>query len=195
MMRRECACFSERLAQPCVFPLSLYWRGGGVRGWTTGCPTPHPTLSPRTGRGKYGGGFTLIEVLVTLLLLALVLPLVMNGITSATSAASDARRRNEAAGLAEAQLDQVIATQAWVNQTQLPLQDFTVNGVNNWPDYHWLAVIQPWTQPSASGALQIQSNSATLSMYQIDLSVVWRAHNKDQTVTLSTLVYQRTTTQ
>ena len=64
-------------------------------------------------------GFTLIEVLVTMLLLALVLPLVMNGITSASSTASESRRRNEAAGLAEEKLDEIIASQAWLNQTFL----------------------------------------------------------------------------
>jgi prepilin-type N-terminal cleavage/methylation domain-containing protein len=143
-------------------------------------------------RSSESRGFTLIEVLVTMLLLALVLPLVMNGITSASSAASDARRRNEAAGLAEEKLDEIIATQAWVNQPSLS-GDFTMNGANNWPDYRWNAVIQPWTQPTASGGLQINSPTNAVNMYQIDLRVEWKARNRDQSITLSTLAYQRPT--
>jgi len=43
-------------------------------------------------------GFTLVEVLATIMLLAIVLPVAMRGVTISTQTASTARRRTEAAG-------------------------------------------------------------------------------------------------
>jgi prepilin-type N-terminal cleavage/methylation domain-containing protein len=57
--------------------------------------------------------FTLIEVLATLLLMAIVLPAVMQGVSIALASASNARQRTEAAQVAQSQLALLLATTQW----------------------------------------------------------------------------------
>lgn len=114
-------------------------------------------------------GFTLIEVLATLLIIAIVLPVVMQGVALCTSAASTARRRNEAGALAESMLSELVATGDW--------QNGQLSGTfgDDWPDYRWSAEVGPWGQ-----AAEVQ---------QLDLQVTWTSRNEEQSLTLSTLVY------
>lgn len=119
-------------------------------------------------------GFTLVEVLATLMLMAIVLPAVMKGIQLSQAAASSARRRTEAAGLAEGKLSEIVATAQW--------QGGNLSGDfgPGWPDYHWQAVVQAWPDDTTSANLQ-----------QIDLKVTWVARGHDDSLTLSTLTYVR----
>ena len=112
--------------------------------------------------------FTLVETLATLTLVAIILPVAMRGISLATSAASLARRQAEAGSLAEAKLNEMIATDAW--QTANLSGDFGLDG----PDYRWSADVRDW-------------QGATLR--QLSVSVTWTARGKPRAVTLSTLVY------
>ena len=127
-----------------------------------------------------GRGFTLIEVLAALLLMAVVMPVVMNGISLATRTSSTARRRDEAAGLAQAKLAEIIASGQWQNGNLSG--DFSPD----WPDYRWEAALQA----QMNSNLGITTTEVTLQ--QLDLRVIWRARNAEDSVTLSTLVYQRT---
>ncbi len=136
---------------------------------------PSPQPFPRWGEGARSA-FTLVEVLAALLLIAIVLPVVMQGISLATNAASDARRRTEAAGLAESKLDEVVATRQWLAGSLSG--DFTPD----WPDYRWEASLQPYANDSSGKSVQ-----------QIDLRVIWTARNREQSVSVSTLAYARTT--
>jgi len=83
-------------------------------------------------------GFTLIEVLVTLAVLAVVMPAIMSAITSAQGLASDAKRRGEATGLAQAKLSQIVVSQQYVNGNLSG--DFSPNN----PGYKWQATVQAW---------------------------------------------------
>ncbi len=123
-------------------------------------------------------GFTLVEVLAALMLIAIVLPAVMKGAAMATSIASSARRRNEAAGLAEEKLAEIIATDQW--QTSSLSGDFG----SDWPGYRWQATVQSWPEDTSGAGLQ-----------QVDLRVSWMARNKQDSLTLSTLAYAQTQTQ
>jgi len=127
-----------------------------------------------------GRGFTLIEVLAALLLMAVVMPVVMNGISLATRTSSTARRRDEAAGLAQAKLAEIISSGQWQNGNLSG--DFSPD----WPDYRWEAALQA----QMNSNLGITTTEVTLQ--QLDLRVIWRARNAEDSVTLSTLVYQRT---
>lgn len=123
-------------------------------------------------------GFTLIEVLATMLLIAIVLPAVMRGISAASSTATLTRHRTEAAGLAEAKLAQLIATGEW--------QAGILSGVfgPDHPDYRWRATVFAWPLDQTTAGLQ-----------QVDCSVVWTARGGGEDfVTVSTLTYVRTTT-
>jgi prepilin-type N-terminal cleavage/methylation domain-containing protein len=122
-------------------------------------------------RGRRGG-FTLVEVLVTMLLIAIVVPSIMAGIAQSTHAATLARARNEVAGLAQAELAQIVASQQWQNGN---LQgDFGAD----WPGYSWQAVVQPWPL-----------DTTTQSVQEIDLKVTWIDRNRENSMTVSTLAY------
>lgn len=121
-------------------------------------PTPRPTRA----------GFTLPEVLATLLLVAIVLPSVMQGISLATAAAGTARQRSEATALAESKLNELTATNQW--QSGGLSGDFG----QEWPAYTWQAEVQSWVEPSAR---------------QLHVHVTWYARGRNYDVTLSTLVY------
>jgi prepilin-type N-terminal cleavage/methylation domain-containing protein len=136
-----------------------------------------PTLSRRTGReGKRG--FTLIEVLVTLLLIGMVIPALMHVISAAGAAGRDAADRNQAAELAKSQLAQVLAqTQLQTNSNNNLSGDFSPD----FPQYQWSATVQPWTQDTSG-----------MGINEIDLKVTWKGRRAEQSVELSTLAYQRT---
>lgn len=131
-----------------------------------------------SSRSRRRGGFTLIEVLATLMLVAIVLPVVMKGAALATGAASTAKRRNEAAGLAEEKLAEIIATDQW--QGSSLSGDFG----SDWPDYRWQATVQSWPQDTSGAGLQ-----------QVDLRVFWTSRDRPDSLTLSTLTYAQTQSQ
>jgi len=116
-------------------------------------------------------GFTLIEVLAALLLIAIVLPVVMQGLSLASAAAGSARRRTEAAGLAESKLNELVATGSW--QTGNVSGDFAPD----WPEYRWEAALSTYS-----------SDSSGQSLEEIDLRVMWTQRGREESVALSTLV-------
>ncbi len=136
---------------------------------------PHPNPLPKGGRTSRA--FTLVEVLAALLLIAIVLPVVMQGISLATNAASDAKRRTEAAGLAESKLGEIVATRQWL------AGGLSGDFAPDWPDYRWEALLQPYANDSSGKSVQ-----------QIDLRVIWTARSREQSVSVSTLAFARTTT-
>ena len=117
------------------------------------------------------GGFTLPEVLATLLLVAIVVPSIMQGISLATAAAGTARQRSEATALAESKINELVATGQW--QSGGLSGDFG----EQFPDYSWQAEVRNWTEPSAR---------------QLQVHVTWFARGRDYDVMLATLVYAST---
>jgi type II secretion system protein I len=57
---------------------------------------------------RRAGAFTLVEVLVTLALVGITFPVVMSGVTLSLQAADDARKKEEASGLAEQKLSELV---------------------------------------------------------------------------------------
>src|SRR5262245_59015289 len=76
-------------------------------------------------------GFTLPEVLATLVLLGIVVPVAMRGVSVALASAQTAKRQAEAASLAQSKLNQLIADGSW--QTSGSSGDFAPDH----PDYRW----------------------------------------------------------
>jgi general secretion pathway protein I len=128
-------------------------------------------IDGRRGRS----GFTLIEVLAAVMLIAIVLPAIMEGISLATTAASTARRRTDAAALAQSQLNTLLSSQQW--QSGQMAGTFAPD----WPDYQWQATVVNW--PGDTTGLGIQ---------EIDMEVFWTARSQRQSVIVSTLTYSRT---
>jgi prepilin-type N-terminal cleavage/methylation domain-containing protein len=113
-------------------------------------------------------GFTLVEILATLTLVAIVLPSVMHGISLSLATADQARQQAEAAALAHSKLSEIVA--AGQLQHAVLSGDFGTD----WPDYRWEARLGDW-------------DGATLR--QLDVIVSWKHAGVDRSVTMTTLVY------
>jgi type II secretory pathway pseudopilin PulG len=131
----------------------------------TSCFEPSPSLSRSTGRGAGGGrgAFTLVEVLVTLLFLAIVLPVAMRGVSISLAAASNARHTREATSLAQEKL-QELTTVTLPGGSQSG--DF---GVEH-PEYRWMC----------------QVSSLDYGVRQLDLRVTWEDRG-ERAINVSTL--------
>ena len=127
---------------------------------------------------RHRRGFTLIEVMATLLILGIVMPPVIGGITLATRAASIAKHHNEASQLAQDKLSEILIGNEWQNGSESG--DFG----SDWPGYRWASSVSNWAQDTTGAGLQ-----------QIDLTVTWTEQGREQTVTLSTIAYLRVQTQ
>jgi len=119
-------------------------------------------------------GFTLIEVISALLILAIVIPAIMEGITVADRAADASRHRTEASGLAQTQLATILSTESW--QTGSQSGDFSPD----WPAYSWKSDVAAWS-----------GDTEGVGLDQIDLTVTWTERGKPASLKLTTLAYPR----
>lgn len=112
-------------------------------------------------------GFTLVEVLASVAILAIVVPFVMNGASLATSTASVARHQAEAATLGEAKLSDMVVEDTWETDTQGTFA----------PDY-----------PQYRYSLQSQQRSEA-DVMELMLTVTWQERGRDRSLNVSTMVY------
>jgi type II secretory pathway pseudopilin PulG len=117
---------------------------------------------------------TLVEVLATIVMMSIVLPAAMQGISMCVAAAGAARHRSEAAALAEAKLGELLATGDW--QFGSTSGDFG----EAWPEYRWAVSSGLWESDS--------------TMAQVAVRVTWTSREQEREVVLTTLVYQGETT-
>ena len=133
-------------------------------------------IRPRsTRRTRCEKGFTLIEVLATLLLLAIVLPAVNMALIGASKAGETAKNRTEAASLAQSKLSELIAGYTWNGGGPMS-GDFG----NDEPGFTWHAAVSGWTD-----------GTQNVSFSQLDVTVEWYSHNSEESITISSLVYIR----
>jgi prepilin-type N-terminal cleavage/methylation domain-containing protein len=114
------------------------------------------------------GGFTFIELLATIVLIGIIMPVAMRSIGLCTRLGGQSRRQIEAASLARTKLTELSVSQDW--QTGEKRGDFG----SDWPGYQWTAAVSNWTDSIVS---------------QLDLTVTWQSQGLQRSVTLSTLVY------
>jgi len=114
------------------------------------------------------GGFTFIELLATVVLIAIIMPVAMRSIGLCTRLGGLSRRQVEAASLAKTKMTELTVTGDWENGNQ--------HGSfgEDWPGYEWKAAVTNWTDSSVR---------------QLDLTVLWESMGRQRTVMLSTLVY------
>jgi len=112
--------------------------------------------------------FTLVEVLVGLVLVAIILPVAMEGISLITGLAGSATQRLEAGSLAETKLAELLATGAWQDG------DSTGDFDQDWPDYRWTT--------------EVRDREGT-TLREVEVSVQWTRRGTDRSVTLTTLAY------
>lgn len=125
----------------------------------------HPATTSRPGAG--GRGFTLAEVLVTMALLAVVVPAAMQGMSLCLDTGDRARLREQASSLAQGKLAELCAAGQY--------QQANVEGDfgTDWPKYRWQAAIS--------------SYDATLR--QVSVTVSWDRAGREHTLTLTSLAY------
>lgn len=113
-------------------------------------------------------GFTLMEILAALLLIGLILPVAMKGVSLASMLASDSARKYEALDLAETRLAEILLQKDWQSSSESGTFE------DEYDQYHWMMEVSDWT---------------VAGLKQIDLVVYWQQRNRQRNVTLSTLIY------
>lgn len=119
-------------------------------------------------------GMTLVEVLATIVMVGIVLPVAMEGVSYSLQASDLARQRTEASALAEAKLNELIATGDW------QFGGMTGEFGEPWPDYRWGVSAADWQMDS--------------TLKEVSVRVLWTRRGQERVVTLTTLVYQGQTT-
>jgi prepilin-type N-terminal cleavage/methylation domain-containing protein len=117
---------------------------------------------------RRAGGFTFIELLATMALLAIALPSIMDGVSLSLATAGYARSQAQAASLCQGKLQELLAAQQW-RQTQQS-GDFG----EEYPGFAWTATVNDYDG---------------VSLEQLDVKVSWTQRSQTRSVELSTLVY------
>lgn len=142
-------------------------------------------------------GFTFIEILATMTLIAIVLPSIMNGISLCLSTAGTARQQSEASALAHDKMLELLA------EGQLQTAAMSGDFGTDWPGYQWSAQIVEWNPPQGLTVTQaptVQAGAGTTTppapalqqgatLQELDVTVTWTANSRQRTVTMSTLIY------
>ena len=124
-------------------------------------------------------GFTLVEVLAAVMLVGIILPATMRGISVASQTASAARHRNEAATLGQSKLDEIVSTQEYLTNSNMS-GDFGAD----WPGYQWSVQLQDWS-PNGTAP----TNFTGTLVQELDMHVTWTDRSRNQEMVLTTLVY------
>jgi type II secretory pathway pseudopilin PulG len=109
----------------------------------------------------------MIEVMASMMLVAIVLPVAMKGVSLALQTASLARQRSLAASLAETQMSDLITTNDWDQSSMQGKFDDN-------PAYSWTADLTQWEGSTVQ---------------QLEVKVLWTARGQERSVTLDTLIY------
>ena len=117
-------------------------------------------------------GFTLIEALASLMLVAIVLPFVVRGIALSARGASDQDRRATAAMLAQTQLEEVLLSEAW--RFGDAEGDFDETYGNDAQRYTWDLSVTDWQ---------------AADFRELAVTVRWTSGVDEKDVRLKTVVY------
>ena len=116
---------------------------------------------------RRAAGFTFVELLATIALLGIVMPVAMQTIALCTRLAGQSRQRMEAASLATVRMTELLAAGDW--ETGARSGEFT-----DWPSYRWTVDVANWTESTVR---------------QIDVTVHWQSQGRQRQYVLTTLVY------
>jgi len=120
-----------------------------------------------TSRRQLSAGFTLVEAMATLTLMAIILPVALRGVSLASAAASLAKRKTVAVALAETKLAELTLSGDWNDS------DLSGDFGDDYPDYRWEGEVTTWED-----AL----------LLQLEVRVLWPWRGGERSVTLTTLV-------
>jgi prepilin-type N-terminal cleavage/methylation domain-containing protein len=112
-------------------------------------------------------GFTLIEALAAIAIMALVIPVLLRGFVLASKISQRVRHQAEATAVAQSCLDEIIATKSTGGTTGQTVLNDTV--------YNFAIVEEPY-----ENEVDIEQETAT---------VTWTTSGKEDSVTLTTLIF------
>jgi prepilin-type N-terminal cleavage/methylation domain-containing protein len=138
-----------------------------------GSPLHHVGRHRRRSLGARAG-FTLVEVLATLALIGIVIPVSMRGVTLAVQAASHAKHQAAAATLAESKLSELVAQGDW--SFGAGSGDFGTD----WPGYQW--------------ACTTANPDPNVNVTEVAVTVTWTERGQQRDVNVATFVYAGTGT-
>lgn len=131
------------------------------------------------------GGFTLVEVLATMLIVSILAVAVSAALTTVMRGAGAAKDRSVAAEIAARHLDEEIATGNW--QTGNSGDDAAYGDPKATARYHWSVASQGYEEPQG-----------TADLFEVICTVTWKTQTGEQSLAVSTLMYdgakQETTT-
>lgn len=110
-----------------------------------------------------------MEILAALLLVGLILPVAMKGVSITSILASDSSRNYEALDLAEMKLTEILLQEDWKSSSGSGAFE------DEYEQYKWTMEV---------------SDGSVSGLKQVDLTVYWQQRNRQRDVTLSTLVYE-----
>lgn len=138
-------------------------------------------LSPVSLMRKGQGGFTLLEILVAVTILAVTFSALSRVYGGALRNMENGERRARAALLAESKMDGLLNTE--------PLQPFTDNGkfLDN-PGYSYRSEVAPYEKPiGRSDRPVMQDATERLATYSVSVEVSWKDEGRDKKLDLHTL--------
>src|SRR5207248_2482571 len=94
-------------------------------------------------------GFTLIEVLMAMVLMAIILPAITRGISVSLHSAEQAKNLAEAAALADMQLNSILVSGVGEGDSRSNVV------FNDWPDYSWSYATYAATDRGIDNMLQV----------------------------------------
>ena len=144
-------------------------------------------------------GFTLVEVLATMMFMTIVLPYTMDGIMLANSMSGLAKNRLEAISLAESKLNEIVAE--WQATDQIATTP--TSGEFGPPEFPGLSTryvvemlpenerldLEEATAPSTSTGLGVSG------LIEVTVRVTWMARGRPYEVRVSTFIYPPTSQQ
>ena len=119
-------------------------------------------------------GFTIVEVMAAIVVVAIVLPALVHGTLLCMDLAVHARMQAQAASLAQAKLSELAATRTIDEAVQ------TGDFGQQWPQYRWTATVQSWEDSR---------------LVELDVLVRWNRKGQEYDVAVSTLIYDETTSE
>lgn len=132
-------------------------------------------------------GFTLIEVMATLLLVGIVLPAIMEGISLANSAGAYAKTSLQATALAQMKLNEIAATTIANAQPTTGVYSGGFASVDpQYGSYKWSAEMTERND--------MENELGITGIIELTVRVSWPVRAEERTVAVSTLLYMSQTT-
>ncbi|UGB45372.1 prepilin-type cleavage/methylation domain-containing protein [Frateuria edaphi] len=143
-------------------------------------PVPAWSGTAKAGRRTRAGGFTLLEVIAAVLLLAITFASLMRVAGSSLALTARSAERSEAAMWGRSLLDSAFVLE--------PIRVGRSSGRFD-ERYHWQLDVRPVQPPATAQASgpQPRAPASPLKLYRLDLDVMWTSAGHDYTARFSTL--------